>query len=161
MRLLCWSFWHPLKASHALPLYLLTDVSNIRMKFSFINHFLLVINTLKCKKLKPLFHPVFPFLRKDVAFVKVSRVHLFVLLVRIWVWSTGGMILIVENGSDVRRFCPSGTLSIRDITWIEPGPNSGFRSKRLATNCLSRGTPWRVKWLYSTYKYSICSMSVH
>jgi hypothetical protein len=51
----------------------------------------------------------------------------------------GGMISTWENRRTQRKTCPSATLSTTNLTWIDPGANSGLSGERLATNRLSHG----------------------
>jgi hypothetical protein len=54
--------------------------------------------------------------------------------------SDGGMILTGENRRNLRKTCPSATLSTTNPTWIEPVANPGLRRERPATNHLSHAT---------------------
>jgi hypothetical protein len=49
------------------------------------------------------------------------------------------MILAGENRRTRRKTCPSATLSIINLTWIDPDANPGLRGERPATNLLSHG----------------------
>jgi hypothetical protein len=58
----------------------------------------------------------------------------------------GGMILTGET-EELRKTCPSATLSTTNPTWIDPGSNPGLCGERPATNRLSHGTALvRLEW---------------
>jgi hypothetical protein len=54
--------------------------------------------------------------------------------------SHGGMIQTGKTEELEEKTCPSATLSTTNPTWNGPAPNSGLRSNRPVTNCLSYST---------------------
>jgi hypothetical protein len=90
--------------------------SHLRSQSPFADH-----NPLKAKKVKVLFDPMLPDLRKSIAFSKVSRLRSFGLVLRAtckwrWLWRIGGMILRGENWSTRMETSPSATLSTTNPT---------------------------------------------
>ena len=78
----------------------------------------------------------------NIAFQNIPRLCPSVILVKAtcrwrWLWSIGGMILTGENRSTWIKICRIATLSTMNLTWPNPGLNSGLCGKMLSTKCLS------------------------
>jgi hypothetical protein len=90
------------------------------------------INTLKTKQVKVLFYLILSYVWKSNAFWKHPRLCPFVLLVSLYVWSIGGVLLTGENRSTRRKTCAIATLCTTNLTWIELRWHPGQRLRGLS-----------------------------
>jgi hypothetical protein len=92
------------------------------VQFTVIACLSLSFQKLKTEKATVLFFPSLPNFQNSIAFFTVARFRPFVQLVKVTLWSFGGMILTGETGELASAsLC---TLSIsRGLTWYRPRPS--------------------------------------
>jgi hypothetical protein len=71
-----------------------------------------------------------------------------------WIWSIGGMELIMANQSTQRKPCPTASLPTTNNMWTGVGSNPGFHGVCPTTNCLSQGIAY-ARSVLATYTSSL------
>jgi hypothetical protein len=110
-----------------------------------------IVSRSRERKLKILSYPILTDFRKTVAFWKVSRLRLFVLLVRATctrrrsgVRRTGGIIQ-VKAGVLGGKTCPIATLWTNNPTWTGLGCSQVLFTERVQTKRLSHDTAFKYE----------------
>jgi hypothetical protein len=63
-----------------------------------------------------------------------------------WMWSNRWNENWQRKPKYLEKTCPSVTLSTTDSTWSDPGSSTGRRGENLATNRLSYGTAYQLRY---------------
>ena len=125
------------------------------------NHYcqlLAVYHGFKKKKIKALFCLMLPNFWTNTAFQNIPRLCPSVISVKPtcrwrWVWSIGGMKLTGENWCTWKEICHIATLSTMNLTWPNPGLNSGQCGNMLSTKHLSHciAFTYSAVWMLSSF----------
>jgi hypothetical protein len=107
---------------------------------------------------KKLLYLMLPDFWTNIAFQNIPRLCPSVILVKPtcrwrWVWSIGGMILTGKNWSTWKKICRITTLSTMNLTWPNPGLNSGLCGNMLPTKRLSHCIAFTnsAVWMLSSF----------